>query len=179
MVEKQLSFIYNLDMKEIYNITMEDNNSFVENLDEIKEYKMGEWKGNKRKDNILFDVKEIPDDLSMIKEMLGIDGTIIPLKVKYIKTKDNDNEINIKSKVRMMSLLGNVILKIIKIRIYMNMNKIENNNTKIDVKYTIKTILPKKIMEKMNDIIINKIENDIIIKIDNYLKEYSINKNNG
>ena len=84
MVEKQLSFIYNLDMKEIYNITMEDNNSFVENLDEIKEYKMGEWKGNKRKDNILFDVKEIPDDLSMIKEMLGIDGTIIPLKVKYI-----------------------------------------------------------------------------------------------
>lgn len=178
MIEKELLFNYDLEMMEIYRITMEENGSFINNIDEIKEYKNGEWKNNKRKDNILFDIKEIPSELKDIqeligiKEMIGMKGTIIPLKIKHLLKRKDEREINIKTKIKLMTFIGNTILKIIKIRAYIIMKYKDKNKTEVKVKYTIKNLLPRQISEKINNLIIDKIENSFVIKIDNYLKNY-------
>jgi hypothetical protein len=178
MIDKELLFNYDMEMNKIYNITMEDNDSFIDNIEEIKEYKNGEWKNNKRKDNLLFDIKEIPSELNGIqeligiKEMIGMKGTIVPLKIKHLLKKRDNDEINLKTKIKLRTFLGNTILKIVKIRAYIIMKYKDKNKTEVKVKYTIKNLLPKKISDKINNLIIDKIENNFVIKIDNYLKNY-------
>ncbi len=184
MVDRKLSFDYRINIIEIYNIIIEDNNSFINEIDDIKEYNKGEWNKCKRKDNILFDIKDIPEELNKydelinIKEVVGMRGTIIPLKIKYRKLVDNEDKKEMKIKIKMRSLIASIILKVIKIRVYLSIKRIDNKNTKIDVRYRINTLLPKKLNDKINDIVINKIENELVIKIDNYLRGIEINRNN-
>lgn len=184
MVDKKLSFDYKINIKDIYNILIEDNNSFINEIDDIKEYNKGEWNKCKRKDNILFDIKDIPEELNKydelinIKEVVGMNGTIIPLKIKYRKLVDNEDKIEMKIKIKMRSILSSIILKVIKIRAYLSIKMVDKNNTRIDIRYKINTLLPKKLNDKISDIVINKIENELVIKINNYLREIEINRNN-
>ena len=171
MIEKELIFDYDINYKYLFDITTNNNYEILQIINDLKEYRQGIWKENKRKDIIHFIYKDAP--IEIIK-----DGNI-PLKLKIKLIENNENEIIIQVKVRLLNKLMNIINKIINAKCYFKLININNNKSKVIVQYQIKTLLPKDINDKIENYIDLKINNNFIKKIDSYLIELANKINNG
>lgn len=180
MIEKELIFEYNLNYLYLFNITTNNNTDFVNIIEDLKEYKQGIWKNNKRKDIIQFIFNDIPSEFLSITSMI-IKNNIIPLKLKLKIIENNSDIIIIKLRANLLNKIMNIITKIINVKIFVSIININNTHSKIIVKYIIKSILPKEIIDKINNYIELKLNNNYILKSDNYLKNLAIkiNNNNG
>ena len=151
---------------------------FLPIFDDLKEYRQGQWKNNKRKDIIQFIFNDIPSEFLSITSMI-IKNNIIPLKLKLKVIENNSEQIIIKLRANLLNKLINIITKIINIKLFVTIININNNQTKVIVKYIIKSILPNDIIDKINNYIETKLNNHYIIKSDTYLKNLAIKINNG
>jgi len=77
----------------------------------------------------------------------------------------------LKIKANLLNKLINLISKIINLKVFVTIVNVNDISTHVKVKYIIKSILPKTIIEMANEYIESKILNNFIKKIDNYLKE--------
>jgi len=180
MIEKELFFEYNLNYQYLFDITANNNYDFVSIIDDLKEYRQGLWKNNKRKDIIQFILNDIPTEFLSITSMI-IKNNIIPIKIKLKIIENNSQQITIKVCCNLLNKLMNIITKIINIKLFITIININNIKSKVIVKYVIKSILPHDIIDKINNYIESKINNNYIIKSDTYLKNLAIkiNNNNG
>lgn len=169
MIEKELLFNYNLNYKYIFDITTNNNAEILKIIDELKDYKQGIWKGNKRKDLIEFKINDIPELFKTFTSGL-ISDNVIPLKIK-IKLLKNDNEsIIIKIKVNLINKIANLIFKLINMKIFATIENINDISSNVKIKYIIKSILPASIVDIIDKFIEQKLNNNFIRKFDNYLK---------
>ncbi len=168
MISKDLIFEYdNIDMWHLYNKTVEDNNEMIKIIPEIVEYKKGTWKNEKRKDKLVCRFLNIPENLiSIIRQMFLNKNDEIGCKLKIEKKVSDDNtKIRLKLKMKLKNMLSNLILKIFKFRVYIDIKK-EDLKTVANVRYEINSLL----MNEINEYIENKLNNYFISKIDNYVK---------
>lgn len=173
MIEKELLFNYNLNYKYLFDITTNNNAEILKIIDELNDYKQGVWKGNKRKDLIDFKINDIPELFKSFTSGL-ISDNVIPLKIK-IKLLKNDNEsIMIKIKANLVNRIANLIFKLINLKIFATIEKINDNSSNVKIKYIIKSILPSSIMEMIDKYIERKLNNNFIRKFDNYLKNLKL-----
>lgn len=168
MIEKELIFHYNLNYKYLFDITVNNNSEILKIIDELKDYKQGVWKDNKRKDLIEFTVHDIPDIFKSLASAIIVDN-IIPLKIKYKLIQNDDKTIQMKLKANLLNKLANLILKFINLKIIATIDNIDSNSSNVKIKYIIKSILPKSIIEIFDTYIEKKLNNNFIKKIDNYL----------
>lgn len=169
MIEKELFFQYNQNYKHLFDITTNNNSEIIKIIDDLKEYKQGIWKGNKRKDFIEFTVHDIPETFKTLASTI-ITNNIIPLKIKFKLIENNDKIIQLKIKANLMNKIANLILKFINLKIIATINNVNGISSDVKIKYIIKTILPSSIVELIDNYIEQKINSNFITKIDNYLK---------
>jgi len=169
MIEKELLFNYNLNYKYLFEITTNNNAEILKIIDELKDYKQGQWNGNKRKDLIEFKINDIPDILKSLISTIIIDN-IIPLKLKLKLEKNDDSLIIIKLKANLLNKVAKLILKLINVKIFVIIENIDNKSSNVIIKYKIKSILPSSIVKIIDEYIEYKINNNFIKKFDNYLK---------
>lgn len=170
MIEKELLFNYNNNYRYIFDITTNNNEEILKILDDLKEYKQGVWKNNKRKDFIEFKINDIPDILKTITSSIIVDNNL-PLKLKIKLIEDSENKIIMKIKANLINKVANLLLKILNLKV---ITTIENNNnisSKVKIKYIIKSILPSSIIDIIDKYIETKLNNNFIAKIDKYLKQ--------
>lgn len=170
MIEKELVFNYNHNYKYIYDITVNNNSEVLKEIDDLIGYKQGEWNGNKRKDLIEFTFNDIPEIFKIITNSIIVNN-VIPLKLKIKLIENNNDRIILKLKANLLNKLINLISKIINLKVFVTIENINDLSTRVKLKYIIKSILPKTIIEMANEYIESKILNNFIKKIDNYLKE--------
>ena len=168
MIEKELIFHYNLNYKYLFDITVNNNSEILKIIDELKDYKQGVWKDNKRMDLIEFTVHDIPDIFKSLASAIIVDN-IIPLKIKYKLIQNDDKTIQMKLKANLLNKLANLILKFVNLKIIATIDNIDNHSSNVKIKYIIKSILPKSIIEIFDTYIEKKLNNNFIKKIDNYL----------
>ena len=171
MIEKELFFEYDINFKYLFDIVANNNSEILKIIDDLKEYRQGIWREDKRKDIIHFKFNDAP--LEIIK-----DGNI-PLKLKLKLFENNDNVIIGQVKIRILNKLLNIVSKIINSKCYFELININDKQTKVIIKYQIKTLLPPDINDKIEKYIDTKIKNNFIKKIDHYLKELAIKINYG
>jgi hypothetical protein len=169
MIEKELLFNYNLNYKYLFDITTNNNVEILKIIDELNDYKQGVWKGNKRKDLIDFKINDIPELFKSFTSGL-ISDNVIPLKIKIKLLKNDDESIIIKIKANLVNRIANLIFKLINLKIFATIEKINDNSSNVKIKYIIKSILPSSIMEMIDKYIEQKLNNNFIRKFDNYLK---------
>jgi hypothetical protein len=170
MIEKQLIFDYNLDYNYLYNITVNDNRNIINIIEEIIDYKQGVWNDNKRKDILKLKFDDIP---------LNITSNIITIKFKIKLLEQTPDNYKLQLKIKNTNKIINVISKIINIKMFCNIIKTNENQTRVVINYTIKSILPDDLIIIVNNYLENKLKNNFIKKIDNYLKDLSNNNNHG
>lgn len=171
MIQKELYFEYDINYNYLFDIICNNNSEILKIIDDLKEYRQGNWKENKRKDVIHFKFKDAP--LEIIK-----DGNI-PLKLKIKLLENTSNNIKCKIKIRLLNKLLNIISKIINTEIYFELININDRQTKVIIRYIIKTLLPSEINDKIENYIDTKLNNNFIKKFDYYLKDLAIKINNG
>lgn len=169
MIEKELFFHYKINYKYLFDITTDNNSEIIKIIDDLKDYKQGVWKGNKRKDLIEFAVHDIPEAFKLLASTIIVNN-ILPLKIKFKLIENNDKTIKMKIKANLLNKMANLILKFINLKIIATIDNIDNYSSNVKIKYIIKTILPSSIVELINTYIENKLNNNFIKKIDNYLK---------
>ena len=103
-VEKELIFQYDLNYLYLFDITTNNNHDFVSIIDDLKEYRQGQWKNNKRKDIIQFIFNDIPSEFLSITSMI-IKNNIIPLKLKLKVIENNSEQIIIKLRANLLNKL--------------------------------------------------------------------------
>jgi antitoxin component of RelBE/YafQ-DinJ toxin-antitoxin module len=173
MIEKELFFHYKINYKYLFDITTDNNSEIIKIIDDLKDYKQGIWKGNKRKDLIEFTVHDIPEAFKLLASAIIVDNNL-PLKIKFKLIENNDKTIKMKIKANLLNKMANLILKFINLKIIATIDNIDNYSSNVKIKYIIKTILPSSIVELINTYIENKLNNNFIKKIDNYLKNLRI-----
>lgn len=173
MIEKELLFNYNLNYKYLFDITTNNNSEIIKIIEDLKDYKQGIWKDNKRKDLIEFKVHDIPEAFKSLAGAIIVDN-YFPLKIKFKLIENNDKTIKMKIKVNLLNKIANLILKFINLKIIATIDNIDNYSSNIKIKYIIKTILPSSIVELIDKYIEKKLNNNFINKIDNYLKNLKI-----
>lgn len=173
MIEKELLFNYNLNYKYLFDITANNNVEILKIIDELNDYKQGVWKGNKRKDLIDFKINDIPELFKSFTSGL-ISDNVIPLKIKIKLLKNDDESIMIKIKANLVNRIANLIFKLINLKIFATIEKINDNSSNVKIKYIIKSILPSSIMEMIDKYIEQKLNNNFIRKFDNYLKNLKL-----
>lgn len=173
MIEKELLFNYNLNYKYLFDITTNNNVEILKIIDELNDYKQGVWKGNKRKDLIDFKINDIPELFKSFTSGL-ISDNVIPLKIKIKLLKNDDESIMIKIKANLVNRIANLIFKLINLKIFATIEKINDNSSNVKIKYIIKSILPSSIMEMIDKYIEQKLNNNFIRKFDNYLKNLKL-----
>lgn len=173
MIEKELFFHYKINYKYLFDITTDNNSEIIKIIDDLKDYKQGIWKGNKRKDLIEFAVHDIPEAFKLLASTIIVNN-ILPLKIKFKLIENNDKTIKMKIKANLLNKMANLILKFINLKIIATIDNIDNYSSNVKIKYIIKTILPSSIVELINTYIENKLNNNFIKKIDNYLKNLRI-----
>jgi hypothetical protein len=173
MIEKELLFNYNLNYKYLFDITTNNNVEILKIIDELNDYKQGVWKGNKRKDLIDFKINDIPELFKSFTSGL-ISDNVIPLKIKIKLLKNDDESIIIKIKANLVNRIANLIFKLINLKIFATIEKINDNSSNVKIKYIIKSILPSSIMEMIDKYIEQKLNNNFIRKFDNYLKNLKL-----
>lgn len=169
MIEKELLFQYNQNYKHLFDITTNNNSEIIKIIDDLKEYKQGIWKGNKRKDFIEFTVNDIPETFKTLASTI-ITNNVIPIKIKFKLIENNDKIIQLKIKANLINKIANLILKFINLKIIIIIEKVTETSSIVKLKYIIKTILPSSIVEIIDKYIEQKINSNFITKIDNYLK---------
>ena len=173
MIEKELFFHYKINYKYLFDITTDNNSEIIKIIDDLKDYKQGIWKGNKRKDLIEFTVHDIPEAFKLLASAIIVNNNL-PLKIKFKLIENNDKTIKMKIKANLLNKMANLILKFINLKIIATIDNIDNYSSNVKIKYIIKTILPSSIVELINTYIENKLNNNFIKKIDNYLKNLRI-----
>jgi hypothetical protein len=173
MIEKELLFNYNLNYKYLFDITTNNNVEILKIIDELNDYNQGVWKGNKRKDLIDFKINDIPELFKSFTSGL-ISDNVIPLKIKIKLLKNDDESIIIKIKANLVNRIANLIFKLINLKIFATIEKINDNSSNVKIKYIIKSILPSSIMEMIDKYIEQKLNNNFIRKFDNYLKNLKL-----
>ncbi len=169
MIEKELFFHYNINYNNLFDITTNNNSELLKIIDDLKDYKQGDWKDNKRKDIIEFTVQDVPDVFKTLASTIIVNN-VIPLKLKYKLIQNDDKIIQMKLKANLLNKMANLILKFINLKIIATIHNIDNHSSNVEIKYIIKSILPKSIIEIFDTYIENKLNNNFIKKIDNYLK---------
>jgi hypothetical protein len=177
MIEKELIFEYKLNYLFLFHITIDNNSQILSIFEDLRDYKQGNWKNNKRKDIIQFYLNDIPDDLLTLISIF-IKNNVVPLKIKIKILENNDSNIKLKVKVNLLNKLLNVITKIINFTLYCDIIKIDDNNTKVIIKYVIKSILSQELIQNIDNYIDTKLNNKFISRFDNYLKKLDISINN-
>ena len=169
MIEKELRFHYNQNFKYIFDITVNNNSEILKIIDDLREYKQGDWNNNKRKDIIQFTFNDIPDDFKIITDLIIVDN-VIPLKVKIELIENNDKKIIMKIKSNLINKLANLIYKLINIKFYITIEDDGDGiSTDVKIRYIIKSFLPKSFIAKIDNYINDKLNNRFIAKFDNYL----------
>jgi hypothetical protein len=167
MIEKELLFNYHLNINDIFNLCIDDNDVMIKRINEVVNYKQGEWKNNIKKDIIVLKLEDIPKEIpeKILKLILNEDGTIInKIKIKIIdKTA---NFINLKIKVKPVAnflFKINDILKLTSIKANILLTQTEFKISIINSKYKIKLknitenvdFIEKYIEELLNKLLIN------------------------
>ena len=178
MIEKELSFNFNLNIDKIFELCVDENSEMVKRVPEIIEYKQGEWKNNIKKNIVKLQLTNIPAEIptKYLNLVLNDDKTIYA-KIKVNLIHRDKNYINLKFTLKPVSKILsqiNNILKLSRIKATINIRQCENI-AKIDAKYKITVI---NIMDNI-DIIENYIEknlNKLLIEtIISYLTEIEKN----
>lgn len=168
MIQKNLFFHYNLNFNHIFDLTINNNQQFINVIPEIFFYKKGIWNNNYRTDILKIDIADIPFDLRYFIDTIRDPQGFINLKLKIKIIEKNDNKIIIKTKLKLNGFFGKLIHNAINIYAIFELININNINTNINVIYIIKSILPNNLNDKINFHIHNKLENYFIKKIDNF-----------
>jgi len=172
MIEKELFFQYNINYLHLFDITVNNNSDIINIINDLIEYKQGNWKNNKRKDFIKFIFNDIPSNFIDLFNIF-IRDNIIPLKLKIKIIDNNSNFIKLQIKANLLNIIQNIISKIINIKIICTISNINNISSIVSIKYIIKSFLPTNFISPINNYIENKINNNYIFKFDNFLKNYS------
>lgn len=172
MISKDLIFEYdNIDIWQLYNKTVENNNEMIKIIPEIVEYKQGTWKNEKRKDKLICKLLNIPENLrTIIRQIFLNKNDEIGCKLKIEKKVSADKTIiRLKIKMKLKNMLSNLILKIFKFRVYIDIKR-EELKTIANVRYEINSLL----INEINEYIENKLNNYFISKIDNFVKKINL-----
>lgn len=174
MIEKELSFNFNLNIDKIFELCINENSEMVKRVPEVIEYKQGDWKENIKKNVVKIKLTNIPSEIptKYLNLVLNDDKTVYG-KIKINLIERNENFINLKFTLKPVSKILsqiNNILKLSRIKATINIRQCENI-AKIDAKYKITVI---NIMDNI-DIIEKYIETNLnkllIQNIISYLTE--------
>jgi hypothetical protein len=170
MIEKELTFNYNLNFNNIYNLAVENNDEFIKVIPEIVLYEKGIWMNDDiyRKDKLWINIADIPYDLRGVIDMIRDKKGFIGLKIKIKKILNNDKEIHLRIKTKLNGFLGKIIEKFLKIICNINIIYKEDFKTEVKVHYKIKSMFPNDLNDKINNHIQNKLTTYYIKKIDYY-----------
>lgn len=177
MIEKQLIFEYKLNYLHLFDITVNNNSQILSIFEDLQDYKQGNWKKNKRKDIIQFYLNDIPQDLLTLISIF-IKNNVVPLKIKIKILENNDSNIKLKVKANILNKLLNIITKIINFTFYCDIIKVDDNNTKVIIRYVIKSMLSNEVIQNIDNYVDTKLNNKFIQRFDNYLKNLDILINN-
>jgi len=175
MIEGILNYYYTSDLNTIIDITLENNDELIKSIEEVILYKKGIWDDNKIKRTdfftIKFDKSLIPADLLNVLS-LCIKDDIIDIKVKIKVIERNNHEIKLKLKVNLINKIANLIFKLLrfKINININFNNI-TNQTNINIIYKIKSYLPSSLNSNINYVINNVVIPIYVSKVDTFIKK--------
>jgi hypothetical protein len=167
MIVKELFFKYNLNYLTFSDLILDNNDEFVKVIPEIVFYQKGLWKNNKRIDIIKINITDIPSDLKTIINLMKDNNGFIEIKIK-IKKFFNDNNIILKTKFKLIGIIGGIINNAVKLYANLYITNDNNLNTNITVNYTINSFILNDLNDKINFHIQNKLENYYIKNIDNY-----------
>lgn len=171
MLERELIFEYpNITLDELYMKTLENNVELIKVIPEITRYMQGKWADGIRRDEIIYKLTDIPENLNSTIQMFLDNNGEIRLGIKIEKRTDINGTIKLKIKVKVFNILSKIIMKIVKTRIYIDMAKIGDNITNVIVKYQINSLLSKSINDILYKYIETKLNDYFIKKIDNYIK---------
>jgi len=167
MIVKELFFKYNLNYLTFYDLILDNNDEFVKVIPEIVFYQKGLWKNNKRIDIIKINITDIPTDLKTIINLMKDNNGFIEIKIK-IKKFFNDNNIILKTKFKLIGIIGSIINNAVKLYANLYITNDNDLNTNITVNYTINSFILNDLNDKINFHIQSKLENYYIKNIDNY-----------
>ncbi len=170
MICKDLIFTYdNINSKDLYKYTIEDNENLIKIIPEIVKYQQGLWKKQekKRKDKMKIRLLNLPEIFFILRQLLLDKNNEFNCKIKIQKIIIN-NEINLKIKIKLYNLLSDLLLKLLHFRVFINIKNDQeiNNKTIVTVRYEINSLLA----DDINTYIENKILSYFITKIDNFIK---------
>lgn len=151
---KELSkndIIVNKNINDIFNVLYEDNYKLLTTLFDLREYNKGVWENNIRIDTATIYLEEFPNILS---NLFLNNEKIIKVKCINILNINTPNEYTIETKISVINNLMFLIinkLKLIKIKNIINIKKINEGQSQMNIKTKIKSyIVPpfKEIVEK-------------------------------
>jgi len=182
MIEGIINFDYNTNIDNILEITVENNDKLVNTIKKIHHYERGQWKNNKTKrtDYIIGNVNidNIPKELLSILSLFIDKNNRIHCKTKIKIVERNNNHVKIKINVKMVNKLANIIFKLLRFKVYVNLNYNSlNNNTSVEVIYKLKTTLPNSFNTYFNNVIENSFKPNYVYKIDEFIKNTIQNNN--
>lgn len=175
MIQGVINFTYNTHISKILEITLYNNDDLIKTIEDIHYYERGEWKNNqtKRTDFLImnFHKDAIPPELKTIISLFIDKDNRIQSKYKVKITEKTDNQVKIKTGIKLINKFANLIFKLLRFKIKINIsyNPI-NNQTSVEVIYKIKTTLPSSYNKYINDLIENTIKPNYIFKIDEFVK---------
>ena len=139
MIYQTLFFKYCINFNEFYNLILENNDDLIKVIPEIVFYEKGTWINNKRKDFIKINVSNIPHDLKYLFDLIKDNKGLISIKIKINKNYIDD-KIFIKTKFKLLGLIGSLINNTINIKANIIINNDNNIKTFINVNYEIQSI---------------------------------------
>jgi hypothetical protein len=172
MIYQKLFFKYGINFNKFYNLILENNDNLIKVIPEIVFYEKGTWINNKRIDFIKINVSNIPPDLKYLFDLIKDNKGLISIKIKIDKNYIDD-KIFIKTKFKLLGLIGSLINNTINLKANIIINNDDNCKTNINVNYEINSIFlhNKELNDKINIHIQKKLENYYIKNIDKYFSE--------
>ena len=197
MIQGVINFTYNTHINKILDITLYNNDDLIKTIEDIHHYERGEWKNNqtKRTDFVImnFHKDAIPPELKTIISLFIDKDNRIQSKYKVKITEKTDNQVKIKTGIKLINKFANLIFKLLRFKIKINvkmMNKLvnlifkllrfkvyitfdynsDNNKTSVQVIYKLKTKLPNSFNTYFNNVIENSFKPNYVYKIDEFIK---------
>ena len=104
MIEKELSFNFNLNIDKIFELCINENSEMVKRVPEVIEYKQGDWKENIKKNVVKIKLTNIPSEIptKYLNLVLNDDKTVYG-KIKINLIERNENFINLKFTLKPVS----------------------------------------------------------------------------
>ena len=173
---KKIECDYDKNINELFNIVVNDNEDLVKYIENITYYKQGEWKKDKqnrpkRTDIAIIKVDNIPSEIITLISLFMEKDNMMPIKYKIKILKRTETTINLKIKFNLINKLANLIFKLVRLKVNLEINGYDNNTkTKVIVYYKIKSILTKNLNNTVDDFITNKLLPEYIGKMNTYIK---------